>query len=118
MSDWDRFDGLAEALEAADAARTSAEHDDVELATEPDETWDEPAFPFDATTPHSIYVRGDTLAAVDDVEALVDARLRTERDIRNLTTREFYEAVLQVAIEHPDSIIERVVANRTEAADR
>ena len=118
MPNRDRFDGLAAALEAADVTRECGDSGEEGSTEESDSMPNEPAFPFDATTPHSVYVRDNTLAAIDDVEALVDARLRTERGIRNLTTREFYEAVLQVAIDDSDGIIQRVMANRIEASDR
>lgn len=107
----DRFDDLRERLEAARSQRAG----DERPAEEPeDPVPDEPAFPFDDTTAKSIYVRPETLRRIEDVEALVDARLRTEHQVRDLTTREFYDAVLRVAAEDPDAVVRTVIAERRE----
>ena len=123
MPDSERFQGIADALAEADEFRlranqggktSSSSLDNVN--TPPSEASQtrhgDPAFSFDATTAHSIYVRPETLDMVDDVEALVDARLRTERNIRDLTTREFYDAALRVAVTEPDRLLEEVLATR------
>lgn len=146
VPDPDRLEGLAEALDAADAERddssegaagTSKESDRddrEEHATEGDEhaadheerseqanesppadrtpTSSDPAFAFDDTTPKSVYVRESTLRTIDDVEALVDAQLRTDQDVRNLATREFYDAVFRVAADRSEDVVKRVIAMR------
>jgi len=91
-----------------------------------------PAFGFDATTPKSIYVRQDTVEPLmnfviganaaaksiyvrqDTVELLEDAEfgvesvLRQEYDIRNMTGREFHDAMVHILAEHVNEIAERI----------
>lgn len=74
---------------------------------------DEPAFAFDETEQHSMYVRPDVWQQFEDVKALVDARLRTEHDVRDLTGREFQDAVLRIAADHEDELVDAIVAART-----
>lgn len=107
----DRFDGLRERLDAA-AEDRSADPGTDESEDDLPPVPDDPAFPFDDTTAKSIYVRPETVRRVEDVEALVDARLRTEHQVRDLTTREFYDAVLRVASDHPDALMRAVVEAR------
>lgn len=130
MRDPERFDGLGDRLEAADAERAAkrdhrgrsnrdpGERDRVGVEQGDPDADDpvpsSPAFSFDETTAKSIYVRPDTLQRVEDVEALVDAKLRTEHEVRDLTTREFYDAVLHLAIRDPDAVIDRVIELRRE----
>lgn len=114
----DRFDHLREQLEAAAERREQSEAreaSDGPEDREPERVPSGPAFEFDDTTAKSIYVRPETLRRIDDVEALVDARLRTEHEVRDLTTREFYDAVLRVAAADPDAVVRAVVDGRVEA---
>ena len=92
---------------------------DAEGETEPSD--DEPApsiagsaFGFDDTEQHSVYVRPDAWQQFEDAEALVDARLRAEHDVRDLTGREFHDTVLRVASEHEDELVEAILAARKE----
>jgi hypothetical protein len=59
-----------------------------------------------------MYVRPSSWQAIEDVEALVDARLRADYDVRNLTGSEFYDAVLRVAANHEDELIAAILAAR------
>jgi|AntDeeMetagen134_2_1112570.scaffolds.fasta_scaffold02114_5 hypothetical protein len=78
----------------------------------PAEVHTQPAFEFDATTQQTMYVRPSSWQAIEDVEALVDARLRADYDVRNLTGSEFYDAVLRVAANHEDELIAAILAAR------
>lgn len=77
-----------------------------------------PAFPFDATNQESIYVRPETLEAVDDAEFEVEVQLRQEYDVRDLTGREFQDALLRVAAENPDRVAAAIVAERQQTPNR
>ena len=67
-----------------------------------------PAFGFDATTPKSIYVREETLELLEDAEFEVESILRQEYDVRNVTGREFHDAMVHVLTEHVDEIGARI----------
>jgi hypothetical protein len=71
-----------------------------------------PAFEFDDTEQHSVYVRPKAWQRVEDAEALVDARLRADYELRDLTGREFQDAVLRVAADHEDELVEAILAAR------
>ncbi|MFC7205418.1 hypothetical protein ACFQJC_18050 [Haloferax namakaokahaiae] len=73
-----------------------------------------PAFEFEATTAKSIYVRRATLDQLDDAEFEVESLLRREHDIRNLTGREFHDALVRVATEYPDEIVGAILETRNE----
>ncbi|KTG26673.1 hypothetical protein [Haloferax profundi] len=73
-----------------------------------------PAFEFEATTAKSIYVRTETLDQMDDAEFEVESRLRREHDIRDLTGREFHDALVRIAATYPDEIADAIVRTRDE----
>ncbi|ELZ16085.1 hypothetical protein C477_16365 [Haloterrigena salina JCM 13891] len=75
---------------------------------------DPTAFPFDATEKKTVYVRPETLADLDDARALVDAQLRTDHDVRDLTGREFYDAVFRLAAGDTEGVIDEVLEAREE----
>lgn len=75
---------------------------------------DPSAFPFDATKKKTVYVRPETLEELEDARALVDAQLRTQHDVRNLTGREFYDAVFRYAAADTDGLIEEILEARDE----
>lgn len=100
-----------------------AETDDLECDPErvedgdaTDDDGDPTAFPFDATEKKTVYVRSETLADVEDARALVDAKLRTDHDVRDLTGREFYDAVFRLAASDTDAVLEAVLEAREESA--
>lgn len=98
-------------LEPDDAGDESHETDaeaDDDTATDP------AAFSFDATTKKTVYVRQGTIDDLEDARALVDAQLRTQHDVRDLTGREFYDAVFRLAAADTDGLIEEI---RDERAD-
>ena len=84
---------------------------EASTSTEMDRT--EPAFPFDDAVQAQIYPRKSTHDEFTDfLDIEVKRRLR-ERDIRNEEGRELHEAVLQVAMEHPEEIAKEVEEQRT-----
>ena len=75
---------------------------------------DPTAFPFDATEKKTVYVRPETLDGLEDARALVDAQLRTEHDVRDLTGREFYDAAFRLAAADTDGLIDEILEAREE----
>ncbi|XVH31506.1 hypothetical protein ACNS7O_14105 [Haloferacaceae archaeon DSL9] len=127
MPDTNRFAGLGSTGDEADSATPSSESDGAETtesssiasdatetATETEPTRDAPAFDFDETAPKSIYIRPETQQLLEDLEFEVEARLRRQHDIRNLTGREFHDAMVRVLDAHLDDLTEQVVAEREE----
>jgi len=131
MPDENRFAGIGEAVEGdeepssdvapadenpADEGSTNADEAvDGEAATDAaDSPAETAAFPFDDTVQKSVYVRPETFETLEDAEALVDARLRTDHDLRDLTRREFFDAVFREAAEDTDQLVERIRRMREE----
>ena len=121
MADENRFAGLGEQLdEEEDTDRADRDEqtpasdretdviDGGEEASEEERSEGEPAFGFDATTPKSIYIRQDTLELLEDAEFGVESVLRQEYDIRNVTGREFHDAMVHILTEHIDEVAERI----------
>ncbi|KTG08417.1 hypothetical protein AUR64_19505 [Haloprofundus marisrubri] len=73
-----------------------------------------PAFSFEETTPKSVYVRDETLDSLEDLEFEVEAALRREFGVRDVTGREFHDALVRVAADHADDIAALVVETREE----
>lgn len=121
MADENRFAGLGDQLnEEEDTDRADSDEQthasDRETGVSnggegrPEEEGSEagPAFGFDATTPKSIYVRQDTVELLEDAEFGVESVLRQEYDIRNMTGREFHDAMVHILAEHVNEIAERI----------
>ncbi|WP_267643190.1 hypothetical protein [Haloarchaeobius amylolyticus] len=102
----------------ADSASTTEDTESEAESTgedeEQEEETDPSAFPFDATKKKTVYVREPTIERLEDAQALVDAQLRTEHDVRSLTGREFYDAVFRVAASDTDALIEEIIEAREE----
>jgi len=116
----DRVD-IADSGDIPESGDSSDVPNSVDAEEETGPSDDEPApsvagsaFGFDDTDQHSVYVRSDAWQQFEDAEALVDARLRAEHDVRDLTGREFHDAVLRVASEHEDELVEAILAARKE----
>lgn len=103
MADENRFSGLSEAVEEEEAG---------EQTDGSDERQDPTAFSFDATVQKSIYVRPEAYEQLEDAEALVNARLRTEHELKNMARREFFDAALRVAADHEDELIDMILDER------
>ncbi|MXV62551.1 hypothetical protein GS429_10845 [Natronorubrum sp. JWXQ-INN-674] len=103
-------------IDTADSgADTDSDSDSVSASNSSSETSDadDPtAFPFDAAEKKTAYVRPETLDDLEDARALVDAQLRTQHDVRDLTGREFYDAVFRLAAADTDGLIEAVLEAR------
>ena len=121
MADENRFAGLGDQLNEEEDT-DQADSDEQTHASDretgvsnggeghPEEEGSEagPAFGFDATTPKSIYVRQDTVELLEDAEFGVESVLRQEYDIRNMTGREFHDAMVHILAEHVNEIAERI----------
>ncbi|WP_276256993.1 hypothetical protein [Halomontanus rarus] len=84
------------------------EDDESDAEADDDAATDPAAFSFDATTKKTVYVRQGTIDDLEDARALVDAQLRTQHDVRDLTGREFYDAVFRLAADDTDGLIEEI----------
>lgn len=96
------------------ATDTEADSSSDDAEDERADSSDPSAFPFDATKKKTVYVRPETLDELEDARALVDAQLRTQHDVRNLTGREFYDAVFRYAAADTDGLIEEILEARDE----
>ncbi|MDS0300460.1 hypothetical protein NDI76_17060 [Halogeometricum sp. S1BR25-6] len=130
MPDENRFSGLGDVVEepeadAVEGAETSASDADTsasgpepesEPETETKEAESEssfgPAFEFEDTTAKSVYVRSETLSVMDDAEFEVESLLRRDHDVRDVTGREFHDALVRVAADHPEEVAEVIVGTR------
>ncbi|MFW5934671.1 MAG: hypothetical protein ACOCQL_02345 [Halolamina sp.] len=74
----------------------------------------EPAFPFEESVQAQIYPRQTTHEAFEDFLDMDVKRHLRDREIRNETGRELHEAVLQVAMNHPEEIAEALEEQRRE----
>lgn len=109
MPDENRFARLGDEIDEPD------EQDDTAEAPPPgDPDPDDPAFAFDETIQRSMYIREGTETELEDLEFEVESALRTDHEMRNLTGREFMDALIHVAAESPDSIADLIAARRTE----
>lgn len=110
------FDDLNEA--GKEGTTTDEPESDVDPETETEATEtdgvDDPAFPFDESVQAQIYPRKSTHEAFEDFLDIDVRRHLREREIRNETGRELHEAVLQVAMDHPEEIAAELEAQRRE----
>ena len=107
------FDDLNEAgKEGTTTDEPEADDESDSDAASADEGVDEPAFPFDEAVQAQIYPRKSTHEAFEDFLDIDVKRHLREREIRNETGRELHEAVLRVAMEHPEDIAAELEAQR------
>lgn len=123
MPDENRFSGLGDVVEGPEAdAAAEAEAGARETGTSGSEPATEaesesgastgPAFEFEDTTAKSVYVRSETLSVMDDAEFEVESLLRREHDVRDVTGREFHDALVRVAADHPEEVAEVILSAR------
>lgn len=93
-----------------DADETTGE--DTSTSTVDDRN--EPAFSFEESVQAQIYPRKSTHEKFEDFLDIEVKRHLRDRNIRNETGRELHEAVLKVAIQHPEEVAERLENERTE----
>ncbi|RDI69600.1 hypothetical protein [Halopelagius longus] len=111
----------ADDAESPEASSESTEGEEDETADDSSETDDSseetaggPAFEFEDTTAKSMYVRPETVAVLDDAEFEVESHLRREHDVRDLTGREFHDALVRVAAEYPEEVADAILDAREE----
>jgi hypothetical protein len=126
MPDENRFAGIGDAVEepeddASGGERTTETGNETVANAEPNESTgnsgapDDPAaFAFDDTVQKSVYVRPETFEELEDAEALVNAQLRTEHDLKDLTRREFFDAVFREAADDTERLVKRIRRMREE----
>lgn len=124
MPDGNRFSGLGDVVEGSetDAAEESnaeakagtsdADAPKSEPAADTESESSGPAFEFEDTTAKSVYVRSETLSVMDDAEFEVESLLRRDHDIRDVTGREFHDALVRVAADHPEEVASVIVSSR------
>lgn len=120
MPDENRFSGLGDVVEGPETgAAAEAEEGAGDGASESKPTTEAepegstgPAFEFEDTTAKSVYVRSETLSVMDDAEFEVESLLRREHDVRDVTGREFHDALVRVAADHPEEVAEVIVSAR------
>lgn len=115
MADDNRFKGLRDELDK-DETEDDQETETTATKTSDDTTEKEEdaAFPFDATEQKSVYALPETFEDLDDAEFDVQVKLRKDHDVRDVKRREFFDAALQVAAEHPDEVAKRILQGREE----
>lgn len=120
-SDTESANSETVAYEDETASESGTETDSVDEAEseseselEPESETDPTAFAFDETTKKTVYVRQETIDALEDARALVDAQLRTQHDVRDLTGREFYDAAFRLAAADTDGLIDEIRDEREE----
>ncbi len=104
-----------EAVEASVSTIAETVEDVIDdMGNRTGENIESPAFDFEETAQQTIYVRPSSLRELEDLEALVDARLRTDHEVRNLTGSEFYDAVVRVAANHEEELLAAVLSERAD----
>ncbi|SFR74784.1 hypothetical protein SAMN04487947_4143 [Halogeometricum rufum] len=128
MPDENRFSGLGDVVEEEEpeapvgesGESASAETSDDAGVTDEADALDDaassgsPAFEFEDTSAKSVYVRPETLSVMDDAEFEVESLLRRDHEVRDLTGREFHDALVRVAADHPDEVVTAILAARDE----
>jgi hypothetical protein len=103
-----------DAGETADSVETGADDTADSGSSAGSDRAEGPAFAFDKTSAKSLYVRGGTLELFEDTEFEVEAALRANHGIRDLTSREFHDALVHVASEHVEEIAAQIDAERAD----
>jgi hypothetical protein len=118
MPDENRFAGLGEQFSPEETSEETSAEDESPASSASSETAEttgsEPAFAFDDTQAKSIYVRPETLQLLEDTEFEVESILRREHDIRNLTGREFHDALVRAVAADPEAVATLVLDSREE----
>lgn len=113
MPDENRFAGLGNQIDPDDdAADQPAEDDEPADVADSEDSADGPAFAFEATQAKSIYVRPETLELLEDIEFEVESVLRREHGVRDLTGREFHDALVRAVATNPEAVAEFVLDAR------
>lgn len=116
----DGADGESDGADGVERDDGSGGGSDDGSSAESDERGDEPreesapAFPFDEAVQAQIYPRESTHAEFEDFLDIDVKRLLRDRGVRDEEGRELHEAVLRVAMEHPEEIADELAAQRRE----
>lgn len=113
MPDENRFARLGDEIEDPEETDDSEPDSTGDAATEQSDP-DDPAFAFEQTIQRSMYIREPTETVLEDLEFEVESLLRTEHEMRNLTGREFMDALIHTAAESPDNIADLIAERREE----
>ncbi|WP_434531476.1 hypothetical protein ACODNH_20885 (plasmid) [Haloarcula sp. NS06] len=109
----DTADDVVEAESRAMPDTTQADRRQSEQSTDNSDDWKRrPAFPYDDASQEAIYPRSDTW---DEFEDTLDFEVKRElRDagLRDIPKREYHEALLKLAMEHPQRLAELVKNGR------
>ena len=111
------FDDLNEAGKegaGTDESEPEPESDGADEAGQESAAAIEPAFPFEESVQAQIYPRRTTHEAFEDFLDIEVKRHLRDRDIRDETGRELHEAVLRVAMEHPEAVAAELESQRQE----
>jgi hypothetical protein len=113
MPDENRFAGLGDQIDPEDddtdqTAVDGESTDDTDSAAQTDG----PAFEFEATQAKSIYVRPETLELLEDVEFEVESILRRNHGVRDLTGREFHDALVRAIATNPEAVADLILDTR------
>lgn len=113
MPDENRFAGLGDQIdpEDDDADQTAVDDESTDDA-DPQARTDGPAFEFEATQAKSIYVRPETLELLEDVEFEVESILRRNHGVRDLTGREFHDALVRAIATNPEAVADLILDTR------
>ena len=114
MTGFDDLDEAGEEQGAKDEPEAEGGETPEEEPASSDSGKQEPAFPFEESVQAQIYPRRSTHEAFEDFLDIDVKRHLRDREIRNETGRELHEAVLQVAMAHPEEIAEELAAQREE----
>lgn len=74
-----------------------------------------PAFPYSEAEKRPLYVRPETRAKFDDAIQLQSERILREGGIRNAQKREYYDAMLCIAAEHPELVADQLIQTRRDS---
>lgn len=97
----DRFEGLTDQSKDQDTQTNEVEK----------ETKKESGDKGKERTQKTIYAYPETFQKLEDTIPRIDLKLR-EEDIRDVEKTEIYDAALQVAVENPDKIIQKIKQNK------
>lgn len=111
------FDDLEDAVEEQDAERDvdDASNEPAEPEPETSESsggLDEPAFPYEDVKQGPIYPRAESWTDFEDALALEITPYLHQEGVRNAEKREIHDAMVQLAVENPEELAEKVIDAR------
>jgi len=111
----DTADDVVETESSPMQDTTQTDSPQSEQSTDNSSDWKRrPAFPYDDASQEAIYPRSDTWDEFEDTLDFVVKRKLRDAGIRDIPKREYHEALLKLAIEHPQRLAELVKSGRKE----